>query len=250
MNSRLARCWTLSAYFGTFVALAPFAYPQDSTPAPSTPNWATAPDRWRLAPLDLSSEGDTVSPAIRADRNAYMLRRLRLAIGCGEMIVLYDFSKPDVSPPTKDDLSVVWIVGTFNSYHVYDADGTARFLYTEVNFHVDTVIRQLTTSSLVAGSAIDIVLLGGTSKTEDGVVHSFCLYPSKYSLETNHRYILALYVAPNGIFRVRKQWDVTGGVVLISSRVDEEHVRTGESQLVGLPVARAISFIQNALSPQ
>jgi hypothetical protein len=164
-----------------------------------------------------------------------MLRRLRLAIGCGEMI---------------DDLSAVWIVGTFNSYHVYDADGTARFLYTEVNFHVDTVIRQLTTSSLVAGSAIDIVLLGGTSKTEDGVVHSFCLYPSKYSLETNHRYILALYVAPNGIFRVRKQWDVTGGVVLISSRVDEEHVRTGESQLVGLPVARAISFIQNALSPQ
>jgi hypothetical protein len=234
------------------MAWAPLAHPQVSTQRPATPNWATAPDRWRLAPLDLSSEDDTVNPAVRAARNSYMLRRLRMVPSSsgGPMIVDYDFGKPDVSPATKEELSMVWVVGTFNSHHVYDADGTAQFLYTEVNFHVDTVIKQPATSSLAAGSVIEMALYGGNVRTKDGVVHSFYLSPSKYALEPSHRYILALWVEPNGIFIAHKQWDVTNGTVQVSSIIDEEHVRTGKSQLVGLSVAGAISFIQNALSPR
>jgi hypothetical protein len=228
----------------------PLAHPQASTHSPSTPNWATAANRWRVEPHDLLNEDDRVSSAVRVARDAYMLPRLRMTPSSGEMIVSYDFSKPDVSPSTKAELSMVWVVGTFTSYHVYDADGTAQFLYTEVNFHVDTVIKQPTTSSLVTGSAIDIVLYGGKKKTKDGVVHSFYLSPSKYALEPDHQYILALFVEPNGIFIVHKRWDVTDGTVQVSSMVDEEHVRRGESQLVGLPVTDAIHFIQNALSPQ
>jgi len=248
VNSKLARIWLLSVCLGSCVAWAPFAYPQ--VPQKPAPDWTTAPDRWRLAPIDLSSEGDTVSPAVRDARNSYMLRRLRLMRFSGSMIVQYNFSQPDVSPPTKEELSMVWLVGTFNSYHVYDADGTARFLYTEVNLQVDRVIRQPATSALVAGSTIDIALYGGTIRTKDGAVHSYELSPSKYAFEPNHQYILALYAEPNGIFRVYKQWDVTAGTVQTSSIVDEEHVKTRKSQLVGLPVADAVRFIQDALSSQ
>lgn len=168
----------------------------------------------------------------------------------GSMIVDYDFSKPDVSPATPEGLSMVWVVGTFTSFHVYDADGTSSFLYTEVNLTVDTVINQPKTSSLTAGSLIDITLFGGKLKTKDGAVHAFHLAPSKYALEPNHRYILALWAEPNGTFVVDKQWDVSEGTVQVSSRVDEEHVQKGESQMVGLSVPSAISLIESALSPR
>ena len=166
------------------------------------------------------------------------------------MIHDYDFSKPDVSPATQEELSMVWLVGTFTSFHVYDADGTSSFLYTEVNFAVDTVINQPKTSSLTAGSVIDIALYGGALKTKDGAVHNFNLAPSKYAFEPNHRYILALWAKPDGNFTVHKQWDVTDGTVQVSSRIDEVHVQKGESQIVGLSVPSAISLIQSALSPR
>ena len=133
---------------------------------------------------------------------------------------------------------------------MYDPDGTASFLYTEVNITVDTVLNQPKTSSLTDGSMIDITLLGGKLQTKDGAVHSFDLEPSRYALEPNHRYILALWVEPNGSFGVHKQWDVTDGTVQVSSRVDEVHVQKGESQVVGLSVPSAISLIQSALSPR
>lgn len=178
-----------------------------------------------------------------------MLRLLRLAPRSSEMIVDHDYSKPDVSA-TKSDLSMVWVVGTFASYHVYDADGSNRFVYTEVTFHLDSVIHQPAPSSLVAGSTVDIVLLGGTIKTKEGAAHSFYLSPSQYALEPAHRYILALLPTSNGLFVVQQQWDVTTGTVQVSSKMDEEHVRKGESKLVGLSIEEATNFIQSALSPK
>lgn len=179
-----------------------------------------------------------------------MLRSLRMATPSGEMLTDYDFSKPDVSPATKDELSMVWVVGTSKSFHVYGADEASTLLYTEVNLSVDTVISQPKDSSLVAGSVIDIVLHGGKLQTKDGVVHTFGLKPSRYALEPNHRYILALWPRPHGMFSVHKQWDVTDGTVQVSSKLDEVHAQKGESQIVGLSIPSAISFIQSALSPR
>jgi hypothetical protein len=245
----------LCAYMGSAVLWGACAIPQtessvsthDSQKSYTGPVWATAANRWRLVPSDVISEGDTVSPAVRAARNAYLLPRLSRTWGSGTPIVEYQFSHPDVSPPTAAELGMVWVVGTFNGYHVYSADGTDNLLYTEVDFGIDTIIKQPPTSSLGAGSTIDINLIGG-KVTANGVVHTFHLSPAKYSLEPNHRYILALYSEPNGIFIVHKQWDVTDGTVQPSSIIDDEHIRKSESQVVGLPVSGAINYIRNALS--
>ena len=250
MKSAFVRIYVLASYLALGFVSASFACSQTAHSA-ITPEWTTAPNRWRLDPTDLSSEGDTVTAAVRAARAPYLMRRLRmLPSSSNGMIVDFDFGKPDVSPPTNDERNMVWIVGTFTSHHVYDAGDTAQFLYTEANFEVNTVIYQPLTSSLVAGSTVDIVLYGGTAKTKDNVVHSFYLAPSKYALEPNHRYILALWKEPYGLFAVHRQWDVTNGVAQVSSRIDEEHVRTGTSQLVGLPLADGIDFIHKALSNQ
>jgi hypothetical protein len=241
---------TLPACCVAFLLLAPLAHSQNSPKTFSAPSWATAPDRWRLVAPDSTSEGDTVSPEVRAKRSSNLLRSLRMNAHSGSFIVDYDFSEPDVSPASRDELNMLWVVGTFTSFHVYDADGTSTYLYTEVNFTVNTVINQPKTYSLTAGSVIDITLYGGKLQTKDGAVHSFNLAPSKYALEPNHRYILALRAKPDGSFTVHKQWDVTDGTVQVSSRIDEVHVQKGESQIVGLSVPSAISLIQSALSPR
>jgi hypothetical protein len=54
VNSELARIWLLSVCLGSCVVWAPFACPQ--VPQKLEPDWTTAPDRWRLAPIDLSGE--------------------------------------------------------------------------------------------------------------------------------------------------------------------------------------------------
>lgn len=252
MILKITHSRTALACFGALLLATPLAYSQTSARTVFTPSWATAPDRWRLTAPDMATEGDTVTPAIRALRNADLLPLLRMASPAATMIVDGDFSKPDIYPPADNGQNMVWVVATFTSFRVYDAAGTpaAPVLYTEVNLTVDTVISQPQTSSLTAGSLIDVVLFGGKLKTKDGSVHTFDFprVPPKYGLEPNHRYILALWVRPHGLFSVHKKWDVTGGTVQVSSRFDEVHVQKGESQIVGLSVPSAINLIQSALS--
>jgi len=250
--TRILRTCLASALFWGCVAYPQTASLQSAQNTQNVPpriDWTTAANRWRLTPAEASSEGDTVFPAVRAARNSYFLSLLsEIPNGLG-ILGQYDSNKPDVSTAAADS-RLLWVVGTFESSRVYSADNSNRFLYTEIELRVETIIRKPNMSSPAVGSTINIYLLGGKLRTADGDVHASALSPERFSLEPGHRYILALAPEPDGLFVNVKDWDVTDGVVKASSEVDEARVRRGRSYLVGLSLAAAIEYIKKALSTE
>jgi len=59
---------------------------------------------------------------------------------------------------------------------------------------------------------------------------------------------LELLPGSNGYYVATRVWDVTGGKVMPSSVIDEEQVRKGKSQIVGLSEDAAIAYIESAMA--
>jgi hypothetical protein len=125
-----------------------------------------------------------------------------------------------------------------------------EFLYTEMVFKINTLIHESNTPAVAAGSSVNVVSLGGSLKTEDGVVHGAHFRPDKYDFTPDHTYLMALYPRPGGMFVAHGRRDVTDGVVAESSVVDEDKVQHGRSEVVGKSLPEAISVIQKKLSSE
>lgn len=187
---------------------------------------------------------------MRAARSKFLLRLLQQGgMYWGNGIVDYDFAAPDVRV-TAEAENVTWIVGKFDSYRVAGATPDDEYLYTEMKFKIDTLIHGSKTSAVAAGSSVDVVSLGGSLRTEDGVVHGAHFRPDKYGLSPGRTYLMALYPRPGGIYFAGRSWDVTSGFVVESSVVDEQRVKDGRAELVGKTMAEAISYIRKKLSPE
>jgi hypothetical protein len=250
MKTSTCKAWislTLIASPGIYIPSA-FSQSDQAASSHSGPvGWAVASNKWRLTPALSASEGDTVSPSVRAERNSYLEPRLKLAANFTSPFVSMNYNRPIFNPSVDTADGALWIVGTFKSMHVYAADNAATLLYTEVNLHVDKVIYQSPQNDLKAASMLDVVEFGGRLQTRDGVIHSSLLEPKMYSLQPEHQYILDLIPGSGGFYVVDREWDITGGTVLTSSPVDEQHVREGKPQIVGLSQDAAVTYIQSAI---
>jgi hypothetical protein len=207
--------------------------------------WSNAPNRWRLKPADEATQVDTVSPAERAVRSAAYLPAYQVFFS-GPGVIDYNYGLPDVGT-TDEDRKNTWVVGTFESYRVYSVDGGNEGLYTEIHFKVDRVICGPAASTVARGSTVDVYDPGGRLRTVDGVVHSSELWPERYSFAPGRTYLLELTPRMGGLFR-GGGWDVTDGVVRVSSVVDEVKAEEGKSELVGKTLAEAVAYVQGKLS--
>ena len=229
------------------------AFPQSnqSATAPSRPGalgWESARNKWRLTPAMAAEQRDTVSPEVRAARNSYLQPRLAVAANFNSPLISINYSRRAVDPKSTIANGGIWVVGTFEGSHVYSADNAGALLYTEENIRVKRVIYQAPSSKVSANALLDVVEYGGRLITPDGETHTSRLDPKRYSLEPSRQYILELLPGSNGYYVATRVWDVTGGKVMPSSVIDEEQVRKGKSQIVGLSEDAAIAYIESAMA--
>jgi hypothetical protein len=200
---------------------------QDTTPGLAIPNnsekgWNGAANQWRLKAVDIKSQVDTVSPLIRAQRNNYWkpiledqykfytlsTTRAFGISGGGSYIV----SDPELSYETGS----VWIIATFEGFHVFSIDSEYPLLYTEMDLRINTVIRAPDDLHLTAGSLINSDLPGGKIKDVHGRVISSLppILPTQYHLQPGHKYLLKLlYGQAADIFTMARRWDISSGTV-------------------------------------
>jgi hypothetical protein len=207
--------------------------------------WSNAPNRWMLTPAEEATQVDTVSPAERAVRSASYLPAYQVLFN-GPGIVDYNYGLPDVGT-TEEDRKNTWVVGTFESYRVYSIDSSDDRLYTEINFKIDSVVHGAEGSTVKAGAIVDVYDRGGKLRTADNVVHRCEVWPERYSFAPGRTYLLELRPGTGGSFYAAG-WDVTGGVVEVSSVVDAVKAEEGKSELVGKSLADAVAYVKGKLS--
>jgi hypothetical protein len=211
--------------------------------------WNSAHNRWQLTAVDPKSRIDTVSPLIRAQRNAYwqgpQQHSHRILSGEGNIggpLVLR--SAPEL-PYLK---GATWVIATFESFQVFAADPDYDVIYSEMNFRVEHVVRTPNSIRLSTGDLIALDFRGGRIKTAQGNTVSSLLSPSQYFYQPGHTYLLQLlHVDQGDFFFSHKRWDVTSGTVQPDDVGEIDRAGRGASMLNGMPVNALINFLPSAL---
>jgi hypothetical protein len=229
--------------------------------------WNSAHNRWQLTAVDLQSQVDTVSPEVRALRNTFWqdnsimlsdpvfttdpktgnVTHISLG-GLASVSQRAPEDVPELGQPDEAGDSSVWVVATFEGFHVYAINPAQTMLYTEINLRVSKVIRTPDDLSISSGDLLDSMIPGGRAKTAQGMLVASHLTPAKYSLLPNHTYILHMhYLARYKMWEFSQSWDVTTGKVQPADEFESLRGAHGESKLKGMTVDEAVNYLQGAL---
>jgi hypothetical protein len=229
---------------------------QNTTPPQSVATrldeiWRNAPNQWQRTPIDSTKQVDTVSPDVRALRNSYWMQPPQnRAIRMSSQVTLgavFDSRRPEVGPARGGSPSV-WVVATFEGFHVYTIEPGQPFLYTEANMRVSTVIKEPKGANFSSGLLLDVNYLGGSLKTATGDIMSSRLTPQQYAPRLGHTYILQLvYIDQYDTLMPYKRWDVTSGTVQPDDALEVYRASHGKSVLKGKFVSEAINYIRSVL---
>ena len=215
---------------------------------------------WRKTPVDLRTQTDTVSPDVRAVRDAYWNSRFRPFKGPGG--VAYPQSGGSVavirstvrSPEfTAKNANYQWVIGTFESYHVYQTSDRGGF-YTEMNIRINHVFEQKQPTSLNEGQLIDIAIRGGMAQDETGKVIDFITSDPQPLIEPGHRYLMQIIpylittYTTGDFFYLGRRWDLTSGIVIPIDEFDVGIAKDGLSAISGKPTDMLIETFQTVLS--
>ena len=217
----------------------------DRLPNHSENSFASAANRWQLSAIDLKSQVDPVSSAVRAQRNSFWKAPLEYASHFdntgGETHIETDPEFPD----SKDS---AWVIATFESFRVYAVDPEKQLLYTEMSFRVEDVIKQSASLSLSAGSIVDSDILGGRIKSTRSEIVTFHLSPRKYYFQPGHKYLLHLsHQMPGEFYWADKRWDVTSGKVQPDDALEVHRNAIGKSSITGMSVPEVINYLPSVL---
>ncbi len=233
----------------TAVAQSQGSSPQSSS---AMDGWNDAPNRWQLTAIDPRSQVDTVNATVRAQRNAYWKVPLEATYnasknaagtaGGGEVFFRDRPELPEVE-------GAIWILATFQTFHVFTIDSDFHLVYTEINLHVDKVISRPPSSHLAASAVIDIGSPGGTTMTPDNRTIRSNVTRQERSFQLGHRYLLLVTQDRQlgGEFTFHKRWDITSGRVLPDSLQEISRAERGESALNGMSVPELVDYLSRQL---
>ena len=216
---------------------------------------------WRKTPVNLSTQTDTVSPDVRAVRDAYWNSRFPpvtdegghgyFCCDTGAIIVRSKVRSPEF---TAANTNYQWVIGTFESYRVYQTSGRGG-LYTEMNIRIDHVFQQRQPTNLNAGQLIDIAVRGGMAQDQTGKVIDFLTSDQAPLIEPGHKYLMQIIpcslvtdCSTGGYFFLGRRWDLTSGVVTPVDEFDVGIAKDGLSAISGKPTDMLIETFQTILS--
>lgn len=196
---------------------------------------------------------DNVSPILRYDRDQFFDQ----TIGSATPLTPENSKNTHMSegavygmPPEIPSLSpnTAIVVGGFKSYHAV-LSASHRSVYTEVRLEIEQVVKQGTDVHVSSATAVTVAIPGGSvSLAENGQVISYLTDDRQFGIEPNRTYLLVLsYESLGDFFTLKKNWDVTDGVVKPNSVLEIERATKGQSRLVGLPLAAAVSELKKAV---
>jgi hypothetical protein len=221
---------------------------------------AMASRAWRLAPVDSSTQHDTVDSTTRAARNAYWERVFppiasQIPMGYTSGGVVTRGPKPQ-EEFTSEALRYPWVIATFESYRVYPiphADET----YTEINLRIDHVFNSGlgTQSELRPNMLIDVAIRGGVLRSATGKTITFLPDDQKIELQPSHKYLLqvvpcaAVTSCGNADFYfLGRKWDITDGTVRPVETREVRMWRDGKSLISGTDAASLIPRFEQILA--
>ena len=185
--------------------------PKDISPE-GMERFADAENRWRLTVVDPKAQMDPVPPSVRAARNALlrpMLQDMRESEKGGGLVTEVPGLKSDYGKP---DPKAIWVVATFDHFLVIPIDPGFNLFYTEMDFDIDQVVRQPSTSLLAPGMAFDVAKKGGRIKKPDGTIEAWRLWPERYQAQPAHVYLMEIGpLSAGGLYYISAQWDMSSG---------------------------------------
>jgi hypothetical protein len=191
--------------------------------------------RWREQAVDPDKQEDAVSVSTRSDRNRYWEAHLPRPDGTGPFGARL-VGEYEILPTPKH----VLVVGRFDSFRVFKPSEKGG-AYTEIVFHVDTVIANDTPAHVLPGSMIDICEVGGSVKERDGRGHQYNLQYTSFVMQPAHSYLAELIYFADGDFYVAvRKWDITTGEAVADGVTESETYLNGTSQIGGLSARDAI----------
>jgi hypothetical protein len=241
--------------FSSTLCLPWSSFSQSSTPQNNAPlqsladhhgvGWNTAANRWQLAAVDPSVQTDTVSPDVRAQRDAFWKKILEPMRGAAGAVGYYSAGGPEFPVQPGD----VWVIAKFEGFHVFEVNHDPELIYTEMNFRVDNVFRQPDMLSISPGSFVDVGLAGGRIISGDGKVDSpGWLRPVRYGVQPGRQYLIQfLYEPKGGVFLAGAHWDVSSGKVETEGAEESERAASGKSAIAGLSVAELVNRFPSIL---
>ena len=221
--------------------------------------WNSAHNRWQQTAVDIQSQVDTVDPTERAQRNVTWKWTLSL-LNTGTPLIMIDDTRPELDVADNS----VWVIATFENYHIYAIDPAYHILYTEINLRVENVIRASPDLHLSVGDLIDVGIPGGKVKSPARNIVSFNLEPHQYDYQPGHKYLLRLLPAGKSsgnplvpdttikqtYFHPYKRWDITSGTVQPDDQVEVSRAARGASVLKGMSISDLINYLQSVLPPE
>jgi hypothetical protein len=208
--------------------------------------WTGAANRWQLTAIDPKSQVDTVSPAVRAQRNAYWKPSLEAKRGS---IGSFGAGLPGPRPEFSVEPGDIWAIATFESFHAFMIDNDSQLIYTEENFRIEHVFRQPAGMSLSSGSLIDAGREGGRIKSPKGdILSPGWLRPSEYSVQLGHKYLMQFsYDTQAGFYWTGQYWDLSSGRVQVEGPIETERAAQGKSAIAGMSVEDLVKSFPSIL---
>jgi hypothetical protein len=216
--------------------------------ASSQKRWANAANRWQHTAVDLAKQTDTVTPEVRAQRNAKWQGLQGLMLNSSNLVFSFSGDAPELPKDPPNEPSI-WVIATFEKFHVYAVGPDEKQFYTEMNFRIKTLFREPEGMHLVPGDLVDVNLWGGMAKTHSGkIVRSLNVNPRTYDFQLGHKYLVNLFPDKDGDFVAAGRWDLTSGTVQAQGPDEIDRAARGESKLSGMTETELIKYLQTALS--
>ena len=228
-----------------------------TTPSARPPDrdFENARNRWQIARVpDARTQSDTVTAEIRAERNAYWKKPLEnLCARCKGVFAINVSGQDYVTglPEFPDTPDSIWVIATFESFHVYAIDPDYELLYTEKNFRLDRVLRGIPNATIAEGSLIDVGGPGGQIIAPNGKVSSFQVRPLSWDFQIGHKYLVQFFYEPNGqFFSSGQEWDVTSGKVEPDIPPEKYRADHGQSAIDGMSLGEVEKRLPAILAEQ
>jgi hypothetical protein len=128
-------------------------------------------------------------------------------------------------------------------------DQDPQLIYTEMNFRIDHVFRQLAEISLSDGSLIDVGVPGGRIKSPNGEILSpDWLKPLQYYVQPGRKYLIQFFHDKRGgFFRTGQFWDLSSGKVQSEFPDEIERAEQGKSAIAGMSVDDLAKYFPSIL---
>jgi hypothetical protein len=211
---------------------------------------AGAENSWRLTAIDSQSQRDTVAPNIRAARNAFWrpgLQEYRDLEATNRS--MYKTPGPSPSQELTLDPNDTWVIATFDHFLVVSVDPDFQLLYTEMNFKINQVVHQPSSSSLAPGMSFDMDIEGGKIKKANGDIVSWHIFDSsRYFVQPGHTYLMQIgSMGLEGLYYVGERWDVSTGKAVPDTDDLVGYALSGSSIISGRTTREAIAYLQSVL---